>query len=87
MRGNMHNEPSNLQARVGDDEPPEIIDIVDFDDPIVMGPTPLEREVGHELDDESAAFIYAVVKTFGVDAKRADLGYRLFCSLRQQLED
>jgi hypothetical protein len=70
-----------------DREPPEVVDIVDFDDSILMGPTPLEREVGHELDDESGAFIDAAVKTFGVDAKRADQGYQLFCKLRQQFED
>jgi|HubBroStandDraft_6_1064221.scaffolds.fasta_scaffold2224513_1 hypothetical protein len=74
-------------ASPSDRQPPEVIDIVDFDDPILMGPTLLERLVGHELDDESAAFIYAAMRAFGVDAQRADFGYRLFCQLRQEESD
>jgi hypothetical protein len=70
-----------------DREPPEPIDFVDFDDPVLIRLTPLERELGHEVDDEEAAYIYAAQKAFGADAKRADLGYRLFCELRQEQED
>jgi hypothetical protein len=52
---------------MADTGPFERTDTVDFDDPILMRPTFLERVVGHELDDESAAFIYAAMRAFGVD--------------------
>jgi hypothetical protein len=79
-------ENSNPEADSGIAAPPEAMD-VDFNSEILMRPTSLEREVGHELDDESAAFIHAAIKAFGVDVKRADLGYQMFCEFRQEQDD
>jgi hypothetical protein len=82
----MCDENSNPEMEISKTEPPEPKD-VSFDDVALMEPTPLERELGHEVDEDEALFVHVAQKVFGADAKRAAAGYQLYRKLGGQQQE